>query len=84
MISAPVRDRLADHLLTPVNAAFLFIDYQPAQVTSVRSMDHALLAKNAVATVRTIKTFGIPVMHSIINVRGLGGWLNARSPGSSR
>jgi hypothetical protein len=31
MTSAPVRDRLADHLLTPVNAAFLFVDYQPAQ-----------------------------------------------------
>ena len=58
MTSAPVRDRLADHLLTSANAAFLFIDYQPAQVASVRSMDHALLVKNAVATVRTIKTFG--------------------------
>jgi hypothetical protein len=30
MTSAPVRDPLADHLLTPQNAAFLFIDYQPA------------------------------------------------------
>jgi hypothetical protein len=28
MTSAPVRDLLADHLLTPENAAFLFIDYQ--------------------------------------------------------
>ena len=28
MTSAPVRDPLADHLLTPENAAFLFIDYQ--------------------------------------------------------
>ena len=30
MTSAPVRDPLADHLLTPENAAFLLIDYQPA------------------------------------------------------
>ena len=45
MTSAPARDRLADHLLTPVNAAFLFIGYQPAQVASVRSMNHALLVK---------------------------------------
>ena len=72
MTSAPVRDRLADLLLAPANAAFPFIGYQPAQVASVRSMNHALLVKNAVATVRTIKTFGTPVVHSIINVRGLG------------
>jgi hypothetical protein len=38
MTSAPVRDPLADHLLTPGNAAFLFIDYQPAQLSGVRSV----------------------------------------------
>jgi NAD(P)-dependent dehydrogenase (short-subunit alcohol dehydrogenase family) len=32
-----VCDTLADHL----NAAFLLIDYQPAQLAAVRSMDHA-------------------------------------------
>jgi nicotinamidase-related amidase len=68
MTSAPVRDPLADHLLTPENAAFLLIDYQPAQLAAVRSMDHALLMKNAVSTVRTIKTFGLPVVHSTVNV----------------
>ena len=68
MTSAPVRDPLADHLLTPENAAFLFIDYQPAQLATVRSMDHALLVKNAVSTVRSIKTFGVPVVHSTVNV----------------
>jgi nicotinamidase-related amidase len=66
--SAPVRDPFADHLLTPENAAFLFIDYQPAQIAAVRSMDHELLLKNAVSTVRTIKTFGVPVVHSTVNV----------------
>jgi nicotinamidase-related amidase len=68
MTSAPVRDPLADHLLTPGNAAFLLIDYQPSQLAAVRSMDHALLLKNAVSTVRTIKTFGVPVVHSTVNV----------------
>jgi len=68
MTSAPVRDPLADHLLTPENAAFLFIDYQPSQLAAVRSMDHALLLKNAVSTVRTIKAFGVPVVHSTVNV----------------
>jgi nicotinamidase-related amidase len=50
------------------NSAFLFIDYQPAQLATVRSMDRALLVKNAVSTVRTIKTFGVPVVHSTVNV----------------
>jgi nicotinamidase-related amidase len=68
MTSAPVRDPLADHLLTPENSAFLIIDYQPSQLGGVHSMDRALLVKNAVSTVRTIKTFAVPVVHSTINV----------------
>jgi nicotinamidase-related amidase len=68
MTSAPVRDPIADHLLTPENSAFLIIDYQPAQISAVHSMDRALLLKNAVSAVRAIKTFGIPVVHSTVNV----------------
>jgi nicotinamidase-related amidase len=68
MTSAPVRDPVADHLLTPQNAAFLLIDYQPSQLAGVRSMDRDLLLKNAVSTVRTIKAFDVPVVHSTINV----------------
>jgi nicotinamidase-related amidase len=68
MTSAPIRDPLADHLITPQNAAFLFIDYQPSQLATIRSMDPALLLKNAVSTVKTIKTFGVPVVHSTVNV----------------
>jgi len=74
MTSAPVRDPIADHLITPQNAAFLLIDYQPSQLAGVRSMDRGLLVENAVSTVRTVKTFGIPVVHSTINVAtGRGG-----------
>jgi nicotinamidase-related amidase len=68
MTSAPVRDPIADHLLTPQNAAFLLIDFQPQQLTAVHSMDQALMVKNAVSTVRLIKTFGVPVVHSTVNV----------------
>ncbi len=68
MTSAPVRDPLADHLLTPQNAALLLIDYQPSQLAEVHSMDRDLLVKNAVSTVKTIKTFEVPVVHSTINV----------------
>ena len=68
MTSAPVRDPLSDHLLTPQNTAFLLIDYQPSQLAGVHSMDRDLLVKNAVSTVRTVKAFEIPVVHSTINV----------------
>jgi nicotinamidase-related amidase len=68
MTSAPVRDPLADHLITPQNAAFVLIDYQPTQLAAVHSMDRELLLKNAVSTVRTIKAFELPVVHSTVNV----------------
>lgn len=69
MTSAPVRDPLADHLITPQNAAFLLIDYQPAQLGAVHSMDRALPLKNAISTVRTIKTFDVPAVHSTVGGR---------------
>jgi len=68
MTSQGIRDPLADHLITPQNAAFVFIDYQPEQLAAVRSMDHDLLVKNAVSAVRTVKAFGVPVVHSTVNV----------------
>ena len=68
MTSQAIRDPLADHLITPQNAAFVFIDYQPEQLATVRSMDHDTLVKNAVSTVRTVKAFGVPVVHSTVNV----------------
>ena len=68
MTSAPVRDPVSDHLLTPHNAAFLLIDYQPSQLAGIGSMDRDLLLKNAVSTVRTVKAFDVPVVHSTINV----------------
>ncbi|MCA8091139.1 hydrolase, partial [Burkholderia anthina] len=39
MASEPIRDPANDHLLTPQNAAFIVIDYQPVQVNSIASMD---------------------------------------------
>ena len=39
MTGEPVRDPFADHLLTPHNCALIIIDYQPVQVSSIRSMD---------------------------------------------
>jgi nicotinamidase-related amidase len=68
MTSQATRDPLADQLITPQNAAFVFIDYQPEQLAAVGSMNHEELVKNAVSTVRIVKAFGVPVIHSTVNV----------------
>ncbi len=68
MIGSPVRDPIGDHLLTPQNAALLVIDYQPSQFDGVRSIDRDLLLENIASTVRIAKAFGLPIVHSTINV----------------
>jgi len=68
MASLPIRDPLGDHLLTPQNAALLVIDYQPSQFAAVRSMDPDLLLENIASTVKTAKAFGVPIVHSTVNV----------------
>jgi nicotinamidase-related amidase len=68
MTSQPIRDPLADHLITAANSALAVIDYQPSQIGAVRSIDHALLLKNIVTTVKIAKLFGLPIIHSTINV----------------
>jgi nicotinamidase-related amidase len=68
MTSQPIRDPLTDHLITPENSLFVLIDYQPEQLATVKSMDHDELVKNAISTVRSVKTFGVPVVHSTVNV----------------
>src|SRR5712692_980449 len=37
--SSVIRDPISDHLITPQNSALVVIDYQPSQVSAVRSMD---------------------------------------------
>src|SRR2546422_449141 len=39
MASEPMRDPVADLLLTPKNSTLIIIDYQPLQVTSIKSMN---------------------------------------------
>jgi nicotinamidase-related amidase len=68
MASQGVRDPLADHLLTPRNSALLLIDYQPKQLNTVRSMDHDLLMKNAISTVRLARLYRVPIVHTTVNV----------------
>src|SRR6202023_4248950 len=64
-----IRDQFGDHLLTPKNSALVVIDYQPSQLAGVRSMDRDLLLKNVVSTAKVAKLFGLPIVHSTINVK---------------
>jgi nicotinamidase-related amidase len=68
MKSTPIRDQAGDHLITPQNSALLVIDYQPSQIGAVRSIDHDLLLKNIVSTVKVAKLFEVPIVHSTVNV----------------
>jgi nicotinamidase-related amidase len=68
MTSVPIRDPLADHLITPQNAALVVIDYQQNQFRSVRSMDSDLLLENVVSTAKLAKLFGLPIVHSTVGV----------------
>ncbi|MCC6914745.1 MAG: hydrolase [Rhodospirillaceae bacterium] len=69
MTSAAIRDPKSDHLLTPQNSAFVIIDYQPVQVNSIASMDRQALVNNIVGTAKAAVAYGLPVIHSTVNVK---------------
>jgi nicotinamidase-related amidase len=79
MTSQAIRDPLADHLITPQNAALVLIDYQPSQFATVRSMDPDLLRKNILSTVKSAKAFGLPIVHSAVNVASGHDWARAET-----
>ncbi len=68
MTSQAIRNPQTDELLTPQNAAFVIIDYQPVQVGSIHSMDQKELVFNIVHTVKAARTYGLPIVHSTVNV----------------
>lgn len=68
MRSTPPREALADHLLASGNATLVLIDYQPPQISTVRSMDTGDLIANVVALAKTATTFDLPVVLSTVNV----------------
>jgi len=69
MTSEAIRDPVKDHLLTPHNAAFIIIDYQPVQVNSIASMDRQLLVNNIVGASKAAVAYGLPIVHSTVNVK---------------
>ncbi len=69
MVSQTIRDPVKDHLLTPKNSALIIIDYQPVQVNSIASMDRQLLINNIVGVARIGLAYGLPIIHSTVNVK---------------
>lgn len=65
---ATIRDPIADHLLTPQNAAVLIIDFQPVQVSSIASRDKRQLVANITALARIAKLYDLPVVLATVNV----------------
>ena len=68
MTSEPIRDPNTDQLLTPQNSAFIVIDYQPVQVSSIRSMDQKELVFNIVHTAKAAVNYKLPIIHSTVNI----------------
>lgn len=73
MTSFPMRDPKTDHLITPHNAAFLFIDIQPIQIASIGSMPKRELVQNIVNVARTAMIYRVPTVLSTVNGASLGG-----------
>jgi nicotinamidase-related amidase len=69
MASKPIRDPAKDELLTAQNSALIVIDYQPAQVNSIGSMDRQLLVNHIVGTAKAALAYGLPIVHSTVNVK---------------
>jgi nicotinamidase-related amidase len=69
MSSEPIRDPIKDHLLTPQNAAFIVIDYQPVQVNSIASMERQRLVSNIIRASKAAVLYGLPIVHSTVNVQ---------------
>ena len=68
MTSEPIRDPLADHLLTPQNCALVIIDYQPTQVTSIRSVNQDVLVDHVMHLARFGMLYRLPIALSTVNV----------------
>ncbi len=68
MASEAIRNPQTDQLLTPENAAFIIIDYQPIQVASIRSMPREELVFNIVSTAKAAVNYNLPIIHSTVNV----------------
>jgi len=68
MTSETIRNPHTDQLLTPDNSAFIIIDYQPVQVSSIRSMQREELVFNITSVAKAAVNFNLPIIHSTVNI----------------
>ena len=68
MTSETIRNPQTDQLLTPDNSVFIIIDYQPIQVSSIRSMPREELVFNITSVAKAAVNFNLPIIHSTVNV----------------
>lgn len=68
MASETLRNPDTDQLLTPENSALIIIDYQPVQVSSIRSMPRDELVFNITSVARAALNYNLPIIHSTVNV----------------
>jgi nicotinamidase-related amidase len=68
MTSEAIRQPQTDQLLTPENSALIIIDYQPVQVSSIRSMSREELVFNITSVARAALNYKLPIIHSTVNV----------------
>ena len=69
MASEAIRNAQTDHLLTPENSALIIIDYQPIQVSSIRSISREEMVFNIVSTAKAAVNYKLPIIHSTVNVQ---------------
>jgi len=69
MPSETIRNPHTDQLLTPDNSAFIIIDYQPIQVSSIRSMPRDELIFNITSVAKAAVNYNLPIIHSTVNVQ---------------
>ena len=68
MTSEAIRQPKIDQLLTPENSALIIIDYQPVQVSSIRSMPREELVFNITSVAKAALNYNLPIIHSTVNV----------------
>lgn len=69
MASEMIRNSQTDDLLTPENSVLIIIDYQPVQVSSIRSMPRDELVFNITSVAKAAINYNVPIIHSTVNVQ---------------
>ena len=64
----PIRDPLADHLLTPQNCVIALIDFQPGQYATVTSASRAEIDLGVVTLAKLATAYDVPIVVSTVAV----------------